>query len=148
MLTVLLCDLQNAANVNSARAERLTFAVAVRDIKLQFPLNLNHGPSQSEQRKAKVSCRIKQYDSGARVKISSISYVNRSFRTLRLELISCPNLSRTAQMGVSTFSQYTVVSKFSVVKVAENAPLEKVCLLGCGITTAWGAVTKLPGVSA
>lgn len=51
-------------------------------------------------------------------------------------------------MGVSTFSQYTVVSKFSVVKITEKAPLEKVCLLGCGITTAWGAVTKLSGVSA
>jgi S-(hydroxymethyl)glutathione dehydrogenase/alcohol dehydrogenase len=51
-------------------------------------------------------------------------------------------------MGVSTFSQYTVVSKFSVVKITEKAPLEKVCLLGCGITTAWGAVTKLSGVGA
>lgn len=50
------------------------------------------------------------------------------------------------QMGTSTFSQYTVVSEFSVVAVNEKAPLEKVCLLGCGITTAWGAVTKLPGV--
>lgn len=52
------------------------------------------------------------------------------------------------QMGTSTFSQYTVVSKFSVVKVVDEAPLEKVCLLGCGITTAWGAVTKLQGVRA
>jgi S-(hydroxymethyl)glutathione dehydrogenase/alcohol dehydrogenase len=47
-------------------------------------------------------------------------------------------------MGTSTFSQYTVVSKFSVVKIRNDAPLEKVCLLGCGITTAWGAVTKIP----
>ncbi|KAF9509469.1 hypothetical protein BS47DRAFT_1377583 [Hydnum rufescens UP504] len=50
-------------------------------------------------------------------------------------------------MGVSSFSQYTVVSKYSVVKVNPKAPLEKVCLLGCGIATAWGAVTKLPGVA-
>lgn len=49
------------------------------------------------------------------------------------------------QMGTSTFSQYTVVSKYSVVKITDKAPLEKVCLLGCGITTAWGAVTKMPG---
>ncbi|KAF8607636.1 class III ADH enzyme [Ceratobasidium sp. AG-I] len=49
-------------------------------------------------------------------------------------------------MGTSTFSQYTVVSEFSVVAINKEAPLEKVCLLGCGITTAWGAVTKLPGV--
>ncbi|PVG03701.1 glutathione-dependent formaldehyde dehydrogenase [Serendipita vermifera] len=49
-------------------------------------------------------------------------------------------------MGTSTFSQYTVVAEVSVVRVAPKAPLERVCLLGCGITTAWGAVTKLPGI--
>ncbi|KEP52708.1 S-(hydroxymethyl)glutathione dehydrogenase/alcohol dehydrogenase [Rhizoctonia solani 123E] len=49
-------------------------------------------------------------------------------------------------MGTSTFSQYTVVSEFSVVAINPKAPLEKVCLLGCGITTAWGAVTKLDGI--
>jgi len=51
-------------------------------------------------------------------------------------------------MGTSTFSQYTVLADVSVVKVNSSAPLERVCLLGCGITTAWGAVTKLPGISA
>ena len=50
-------------------------------------------------------------------------------------------------MGTSTFSQYTVVADVSVVAVNEKAPLEKVCLLGCGITTAWGAVVKQPGIS-
>ncbi|KAF5369761.1 hypothetical protein D9758_001333 [Tetrapyrgos nigripes] len=49
-------------------------------------------------------------------------------------------------MGTSTFSQYTVVADVSVVAVDKKAPLEKVCLLGCGITTAWGAVVKQPGV--
>ncbi|KAM0745650.1 glutathione-dependent formaldehyde dehydrogenase, partial [Meredithblackwellia eburnea MCA 4105] len=38
-------------------------------------------------------------------------------------------------MGCSTFSQYTVVSKYSVVAVTEKAPLDKACLLGCGLTT-------------
>lgn len=52
------------------------------------------------------------------------------------------------EMGVSTFSQYTVVADVSVVAVNEKAPLDKVCLLGCGITTGWGAVVKQPGVSA
>lgn len=47
-------------------------------------------------------------------------------------------------MGTSTFSQYTVVADVSVVAVPEKAPLSRVCLLGCGITTAWGAVAKLP----
>ncbi|KAF8974672.1 class III ADH enzyme [Flammula alnicola] len=49
-------------------------------------------------------------------------------------------------MGTSTFSQYTVVADVSVVAVNKQAPLEKVCLLGCGITTAWGAVIKQPGI--
>jgi len=50
-------------------------------------------------------------------------------------------------MGTSTFSQYTVVSDISLVAVNKQAPLEKVCLLGCGITTAWGAVVKQTGIS-
>ncbi|THH01884.1 hypothetical protein EW026_g914 [Hermanssonia centrifuga] len=49
-------------------------------------------------------------------------------------------------MGTSTFSQYTVVADVSVVAVNPKAPLDKVCLLGCGITTAWGAVVKQPGI--
>ncbi|EAU84612.1 class III ADH enzyme [Coprinopsis cinerea okayama7 len=49
-------------------------------------------------------------------------------------------------MGTSTFSQYTVVADVSVVAVNKKAPLDKVCLLGCGITTAWGAVVKQPGI--
>uniref|UniRef100_A0A8H7XW73 S-(hydroxymethyl)glutathione dehydrogenase n=1 Tax=Psilocybe cubensis TaxID=181762 RepID=A0A8H7XW73_PSICU len=49
-------------------------------------------------------------------------------------------------MGTSTFSQYTVVADVSVVAVNKEAPLEKVCLLGCGITTAWGAVVKQAGI--
>jgi len=49
-------------------------------------------------------------------------------------------------MGTSTFSQYTVVADVSVVAVDKKAPLEKVCLLGCGITTAWGSVVKQPGI--
>lgn len=44
-------------------------------------------------------------------------------------------------MGTSTFSQYTVVSKYSLVAVDKKAPLESVCLLGCGITTGWGAAS-------
>jgi S-(hydroxymethyl)glutathione dehydrogenase / alcohol dehydrogenase len=43
-------------------------------------------------------------------------------------------------MGTSTFSEYTVVHEVSVVKVNPAAPLDKVCLLGCGVATGWGAV--------
>lgn len=44
-------------------------------------------------------------------------------------------------MGCSTFSQYSVVLEISVAKVNPSAALNKVCLLGCGITTGRGAVT-------
>eukprot|EP00953_Heterococcus_sp_UTEX-ZZ885_P002673 1959-Heterococcus_DN1.PRE.4 len=38
-------------------------------------------------------------------------------------------------MGTSTFSEYTVVPEISLAKIHKDAPLDKVCLLGCGITT-------------
>ena len=43
-------------------------------------------------------------------------------------------------MGTSTFSEYTVLPEIAVAKVRKDAPLEKICLLGCGITTGIGAV--------
>lgn len=43
-------------------------------------------------------------------------------------------------MGCSTFSEYTVLPEVSVAKIPKEAPLEKVCLLGCGVTTGIGAV--------
>jgi S-(hydroxymethyl)glutathione dehydrogenase/alcohol dehydrogenase len=43
-------------------------------------------------------------------------------------------------MGTSTFSEYTVLPEIAVAKIRPEAPLEKVCLLGCGITTGIGAV--------
>eukprot|EP00850_Spirogloea_muscicola_P000538 SM000002S05618 [mRNA] locus=s2:1197032:1201229:+ [translate_table: standard] len=43
-------------------------------------------------------------------------------------------------MGTSTFSQYTVVHAVAVAKIRRDAPLDKVCLLGCGIPTGLGAV--------
>lgn len=43
-------------------------------------------------------------------------------------------------MGCSTFSEYTVLPEISLAKIPKDAPLEKVCLLGCGVTTGIGAV--------
>ncbi|MFT6552455.1 MAG: S-(hydroxymethyl)glutathione dehydrogenase/alcohol dehydrogenase [Zhongshania marina] len=43
-------------------------------------------------------------------------------------------------MGCSTFSEYTVLPEISLAKVNPSAPLEEVCLLGCGVTTGMGAV--------
>lgn len=42
-------------------------------------------------------------------------------------------------MGTSTFSQYTVLADISVVAVQPDAPMDRTCLLGCGITTGYGA---------
>jgi S-(hydroxymethyl)glutathione dehydrogenase / alcohol dehydrogenase len=43
-------------------------------------------------------------------------------------------------MGCSTFSEYTVINEISAAKINPAAPHEKVCLLGCGVTTGLGAV--------
>jgi len=43
-------------------------------------------------------------------------------------------------MGTSSFSEYGVLHAQSLAKIRPDAPLEKVCLLGCGISTGWGAV--------
>jgi S-(hydroxymethyl)glutathione dehydrogenase/alcohol dehydrogenase len=50
-------------------------------------------------------------------------------------------------MGTSTFSEYTVLPEISVAKINPRAPLEKVCLLGCGITTGIGAVLNTAKVT-
>jgi S-(hydroxymethyl)glutathione dehydrogenase/alcohol dehydrogenase len=43
-------------------------------------------------------------------------------------------------MGTSTFASYTVLPEIAVAKIREDAPFDKVCLLGCGVTTGIGAV--------
>jgi S-(hydroxymethyl)glutathione dehydrogenase / alcohol dehydrogenase len=43
-------------------------------------------------------------------------------------------------MGTSTFSNYTVLPEIAVAKVREDAPFDKVCYIGCGVTTGLGAV--------
>lgn len=45
-------------------------------------------------------------------------------------------------MGTSTFSQYTVVADISVVAITKDAPMDRTCLLGCGITTGYGAAVE------
>ena len=51
-------------------------------------------------------------------------------------------------MGTSTFSEYTVVPEISLAKIDKEAPLDKVCLLGCGVTTGIGAVRNTAKVEA
>ncbi|HET9471956.1 MAG TPA: zinc-binding dehydrogenase, partial [Usitatibacter sp.] len=54
-------------------------------------------------------------------------------------------------MGTSTFAEYTVVPEIALARIRRDAPLAKVCLLGCGITTGIGAVLNTakvhPGAS-
>lgn len=46
-------------------------------------------------------------------------------------------------MGTSTFSEYSVVHEQSVAKVDKSAPLDKICLLGCGVSTGrWRALAE------
>lgn len=45
-------------------------------------------------------------------------------------------------MGTSTFSEYTVMDQVAVAKIDPAAPLDKVCLLGCGVCTGYGAAVN------
>lgn len=49
-------------------------------------------------------------------------------------------------MGCSTFSEYTVLPEISLAKINKQAPLEEVCLMGCGVTTGIGAVLNTANV--
>ena len=55
-------------------------------------------------------------------------------------------------MGTSTFSNYTVLPEIAVAKIREDAPFDKVCYIGCGVTTGIGAVINTakvePGATA
>ena len=45
-------------------------------------------------------------------------------------------------MGTSTFSQHTVLPEIALAKVREDAPFDKICYIGCGVTTGVGAVVN------
>jgi S-(hydroxymethyl)glutathione dehydrogenase/alcohol dehydrogenase len=49
-------------------------------------------------------------------------------------------------MGTSTFANYTVLPEIAVAKIREDAPFDKVCYIGCGVTTGLGAVMNTAGV--
>src|SRR5687768_4052298 len=51
-------------------------------------------------------------------------------------------------MGTSTFSNYTVVPEIALAKIREDAPFDKVCYIGCGVTTGIGAVINAAKVEA
>jgi len=51
-------------------------------------------------------------------------------------------------MGTSTFSNFTVVPEIALAKIREDAPFDKVCYIGCGVTTGIGAVINTAKVQA
>jgi len=51
-------------------------------------------------------------------------------------------------MGCSTFAQYTVLPEIALAKIREDAPFDKVCYIGCGVTTGVGAVINTAKVEA
>ncbi|XP_074647413.1 alcohol dehydrogenase class-3 chain L-like [Tubulanus polymorphus] len=59
---------------------------------------------------------------------------------------SCNGKSLYNFLGLSTFTEYTVVSKLKVFKLADNVPFDKVCLLACGVATGFGSATNAAGV--
>ena len=60
--------------------------------------------------------------------------------------LSCSGKPLFHYMGTSTFADYTIVPEIALAKINPAAPLDKVCLLGCGITTGIGAVRNTAGV--
>src|ERR1700756_547965 len=51
-------------------------------------------------------------------------------------------------MGTSTFANYTVVPEIALAKIRDDAPFDKVCYIGCGVTTGIGAVINTAKVEA
>jgi S-(hydroxymethyl)glutathione dehydrogenase/alcohol dehydrogenase len=51
-------------------------------------------------------------------------------------------------MGTSTFSNFTVLPEIALAKIREDAPFDKVCYIGCGVTTGLGAVMNTAKVEA
>jgi S-(hydroxymethyl)glutathione dehydrogenase/alcohol dehydrogenase len=51
-----------------------------------------------------------------------------------------------AMAGVGTFAQYGTLSETSLVKIDDDLPLSRACLLGCGITTGWGSAVNTADV--
>jgi len=61
---------------------------------------------------------------------------------------SCDGQPLMHYMGTSTFSNFTVVPEISLAKIREDAPFDKVCYIGCGVTTGIGAVINTAKVEA
>ena len=76
-------------------------------------------------------CRSKKTNLCGNFRVDAFRTVMRSDNKSRFSLSGKP----VYHFMMSTFSEYTVVDYACVVKINPKAPLEKVCLLGCGIAT-------------
>ncbi|XP_037550921.1 alcohol dehydrogenase 1 isoform X1 [Nematolebias whitei] len=56
--------------------------------------------------------------------------------------LTCKGKKILQFMGTSTFSEYTVIDQIAVAKIDPGAPLDKICLIGCGICTGYGAAVN------
>ncbi len=61
---------------------------------------------------------------------------------------SCDGAPVLHYMGTSTFANFTVLPEIALAKIREDAPFEKVCYIGCGVTTGIGAVMNTAKVEA
>ncbi|MFT7806396.1 alcohol dehydrogenase class-3-like isoform X1 [Arapaima gigas] len=62
--------------------------------------------------------------------------------------ISCKGKQVYQFLGIGSFSEYTVILETSLAKVRDDSPLNKVCLLGCGVSTGYGAALNAAKVEA
>jgi len=94
-----------------------------------------------EDRKAKCCGQCTGYDCGKTNLCGKIrAYTGKGIMAQGGSRFTCKGQTIYHFMGTSTFSQYTVVHQESVAVINKSAPLDKVNLLGCGVTTGYGAV--------
>lgn len=64
---------------------------------------------------------------------------NNNMMAPEVSRLTCKGKRLLQFTGTSTFAEYTVVNELAVAKIDSAAPLDKVCLLGCGVCTGYGA---------
>ncbi|XP_062383440.1 alcohol dehydrogenase 1-like isoform X4 [Sardina pilchardus] len=89
-------------------------------------------------------CAIRHHVGGVLVVRTSVRYGIMSEADSRF---SCRGRVILQFMGTSTFSEYTVLNQIAVAKISDDARLDRVCLLGCGISTGYGAAINTAQVT-
>ncbi|XP_033843958.1 alcohol dehydrogenase 1-like [Periophthalmus magnuspinnatus] len=74
--------------------------------------------------------------------IKSWSEIRQDAMTAPDSRLSCKGKKILQFLGVSTFSEYSVVNEIKLAKIHPDAPLDKVCLIGCGICTGYGSAVN------